>query len=277
MRGNYERLSIEAFGAQLIETGDLDPIYIALPKAAENWEELYRWLVAYWCLYDAGSACYLAEHEGDAFWRLLQKAAANVEPSPLGLRWARGRERRHWRGEKAIQSAAELRSLYRWPEDMVRSFVDRAPSYGAITRHAASHQQFGPWIAFKIADTIDRCTKTDVDFTTDDVFMFDTPREAAVLLFEERNGPGGTDKEAIDWSVRRLAVTLGHYLAPPDYDRPVGLQEIETVLCKWKSHRNGHYPVGNDTLEIRHGLKPWTAISDFAARFDHFMPKETNS
>jgi hypothetical protein len=48
---------------------------------------------------------------------------------------------------------------------------------------------------------------------------------------------------------------LGSLYAPPARDRLVNVQECETVLCKYKSHINGHYPPGKDTLEVLHGLK----------------------
>ena len=40
-------------------------------------------------------------------------------------------------------------------------------------------------------------------------------------------------------------------------NRRVNIQEVETILCKWKSHMNGHYPLSNDVDEIQHGLREW--------------------
>ena len=57
------------------------------------------------------------------------------------------------------------------------------------------------------------------------------------------------------------------------YERPVGLQEVETILCKWKSHMNGHYPLNNDIMEIRHGLKDWLPVSALARAFYDAMPE----
>lgn len=44
-----------------------------------------------------------------------------------------------------------------------------------------------------------------------------------------------------------------------------GVQEAETVLCKYKSYRNGHYFVGKDTKEIRYALKGWGATANHLA------------
>jgi hypothetical protein len=47
------------------------------------------------------------------------------------------------------------------------------------------------------------------------------------------------------------------YQAPPRNDRPCGDAEVESVLCKFKSMRNGHYFVGRDIKEVRHALQGW--------------------
>ena len=52
----------------------------------------------------------------------------------------------------------------------------------------------------------------------------------------------------------RLAEELNGYEAPPRNDRGLGLQEYETVLCKWGSYLKGHYHVGEDVAGVRKGL-----------------------
>ena len=66
---------------------------------------------------------------------------------------------------------------------------------------------------------------------------------------------------------------LPRLLGPPLYDRPIGLQEVETVLCKWKSHLNGHYPLYNDTDEINHGMINWLPGNEVAEQFYKNMVK----
>jgi len=45
--------------------------------------------------------------------------------------------------------------------------------------------------------------------------------------------------------------------APPRDDRPCGAAEVESILCKFKSMRGGHYFVGKDIKEVRHALQGW--------------------
>jgi hypothetical protein len=46
-------------------------------------------------------------------------------------------------------------------------------------------------------------------------------------------------------------------LAPPFQDRPINIQEVETVLCKYKAHCYGFYPYGNDTVHVAKALDGW--------------------
>ena len=205
MSRDYQRLPIVQFGIHLLSSGDLDPIYIALHKARFTNDQRYRFLVAYWCLYHAGVACWLAEHEGAAFWEQLTVAANNDPdhaPTPLGGRWPRGSERRHWRGKQALASAAELEQRYQRPEDMIHYLLDEPVAKGkyefkTIQRRVREHRGFGPWIAFKVGDMLDRCfTGIDVSFEQAEVFMFKDPAKAAMLYWMQQTK---NEDEALTW------------------------------------------------------------------------------
>jgi hypothetical protein len=77
------------------------------------------------------------------------------------------------------------------------------------------------------------------------------------------------------WSPTRTLVELERHFqrlpAPPSNDRPCGVQEIETVLCKFKASLGGSYWIGRDIHEVRNALKGWgpTATKMLAA-----MPPE---
>lgn len=270
---SYERLDIEPFGRHLITSGDLDPVYIALAGALkERPNTLKRWLVAYWCTYNCGVSSFLSEASGRYFWKTLETIAANEKLSPLGLRWERGKERRHWRGKAALDCVTDLKGKYTDPEDMVDFILAAAPSYKGVTERVKQHVLFGPWIAFKAADMIERVLGTHIDFTTNDVFMFKDPAMAAQMLWELRK----VDEKQVGvdaWAVQYLIETFKDLKAPPHYDRSIQLQEVETVLCKWKSHQKGHYPLDNDIHEINNSLDNWSPHSDVAKAFRAAMPE----
>ncbi len=283
---NKEKLSIEEFGKILLDTNDLDPIYVILHKLEADIQLKKRWMVGYWCFYHAGFASYLSQFEGQTFWDEMLVAAKNEELSPLGGRWPRGKERRHFRGLQGIQAVRELSIRWAKPEYMVdyianmetkeciiRNMCTPQP-YHIVAKRAKEHRGFGDWISFKICDMLDRILGIKIDFDQAAVFMFDDPKKAALMVFENRNpSPSGlSDKEKIDSVVTYLTYYFKLFDAPPLGDRPVGLQEVETILCKWKSHMNNHYPVGNDLGEIKHGLQEWSSVSEVAKKLVGLMP-----
>lgn len=294
---SYTRLSIEDFGTILLDTGDLDPIYIALNRMEMSEDKLSRWLVAYWCLYHAGAASWLSERKGPMFWTWLRAAAENLPnkdmPNPLGweARWPRAKERRHWRGENAIKCVDNLETRYPGgAEEMVQYIAPTAPMgipiagalpYKYIAQRVQEHVAFGPWIAYKVADMLERCAGIDIAFSQSDA-MYDDPRQAALMLWRQRAGvaPDVRVKDeagAVSQVVSHLLNRFKDQDAPPGGGRSVGYQEVETILCKWKSHMNGHYPLYNDLHEIRDGATPWATTCSTAAEFLHHLPKPPNA
>lgn len=289
MNRSYPKQIVEDFGRELIVSGDLDPIYIALYRIMDEdlWDhgQVCRWMIAYWCFYHAGVASHMCEYDGTAFWNEMMKAAINEKPSPIGGRWPRGGERRHFRGKNGIDSVSFLSRHYPTPELLVDyitkpvtpSGVNVALPLKLISTRSQEAPSFGPWIGFKIADMVERILRVPVDFTTAEVFMFKDPEKAALKLFDEREGhkyPEGVKlkREVILERVTGyLQEEFADLKAPPAGDRPINIQEVETVLCKWKSHMNGHYPVHNDIIEINAGLAPWPNAS--AELFQSRMPE----
>jgi len=280
---DYKRLGIIAFGEHLLKTGDLDPIYVALSRMDLTTTARNRWLLAYWTFYHAGVASYMADSaDADEFWLRMETAGANLAaaPTPFGERWPRGHERRHMRGHNALKCIGGLKDRYRdTPENFVP--VCQAPTCKEVMAVVEEHMGFGPWIGFKVADMLERVCGIPVSFERAEVFIFKDPKKAALLFWRRSQGmPEGAkprDEQAIlemvvQHLIKEFAEIRGHK-APPAHDRPVGIQEVETVLCKWKSHLNGHYPLNNDIVEIGDGLKPWLQHSNIAQQFAEAMPK----
>ena len=264
-------MNITDFGNALLETGDLDPVYIMLHRArkeeAMSQRALHRWLVAYWCLYHSGAAAFLAD--SNDFWATLETAAINE-----GLKWPRGAERRHWRGENARQSQQHLSSAFIGPEEVVQYLANGEPrSFAGVSARAKKLVGFGPWIAFKVADMLDRVAGFPVDFTGADLSIYKEPAAASDLYLAQcdPNGYSVSMSKAgrLRLTITRLTSAFSSHKAPPLYDRPVNLQEVETIMCKWKSHMGGHYEVGKDTKELRHSLDCWGPL---ATRLKEFVP-----
>lgn len=255
MTRDYSRLSLEEFGQKLIEANDLDPIYTMLHRGKLDQNQLRRWCLAYWCFYSAGVVSWISERKDADFWSVMMEAAINMTPSPIGERWPRGRERRHFRGDKCVDAIHTLARRYPQPEDAVAS-LEQPGSYARVQDKVMKWPLFGPWIAFKVGDMLDRVLGVPIDFTGSDIFFFDSPRIAAEEWVGGYNKIGAAGKAVV-----HLEKHLGHMDAPPRFERKLNLQEYETVLCKWHSHMTGFYPIGIDTHELHEALLPWSDSS----------------
>lgn len=283
--------SVTEFGKELLRTGDLDPVYVTLHKAGLDQGTLHRLCLAYWCFYHLGLAAKLAEiKQPKKYWEAMLTAAVN-QSNPDGSKpFPRGGERRHYRGAQAVSSMASLISLYpKGATQAVEGFMGVGPlyTYSNVSRHVMKHRGFGEWIAFKIADMSERALGYDTDFSDCHLGIYKDPRQgAAVAWFEWAHPvecgmvhPGEIPNGNIwDYSIsdKQLQDTVNHYVkvfkkfnAPGGKPRPVNVQEVETIFCKYKSHLKGHYPMGKDTREIGHGLDGW---GDLALQLKHGLP-----
>lgn len=260
---DYRRMPITEFGEALLHTQDLDPVYVMLHGARMNRAQLERWCVAYWCFYHAGAASYLSALEGEEFWVMMLRAAANTTSPPVkpGERWPRASERRYFRGPKCIKAVEWMANRWEKPEDLVDHLVGMSQPIGAVRTEksvmtaVAELPLFGPWIGFKIADMMERVLGMHVKFSPDIGLIYKEPRAALDLLVET----------GYQTNVQRAYEAISRFMekrpAPPDMSRSCGPAETETVLCKWKSHVNGHYPVGKDVREVGHALQGWGDVA----------------
>jgi hypothetical protein len=281
---DYPRLSIEEFGHAIMKADDLDPVYSTLYSMQWSKAQRDRWLLAYWLCYHPGAACWLSE-TGNAdggesqYWAALMMAAENVDLTPLGTKWPRAPERRHWRGQAAVTSVEKLMERYNTAREMVTYCIGEPgvdQPYAAVKRRVMEHYNFGDWIAYKVADMLERCCGQTVLFTRDDA-MYDSPTKAAIRVWLDKAGMTANakprdSKAAVDVVLTYLLEMYKSYPAPGRANRRFGLQEAETVLCKWMSHVNGHYPPNNDLIEISAGVEPWCAISETARQFSSRFP-----
>lgn len=258
-------MNIFKFGEQLITTQDLDPVYVAIYNAQLPRPQLCRLLTAYWMFYHLGSAAWLSEYEGAGFWAYMLVAARNIYPAPVGGRWPRAAERRHFRGEAcehAVRWFAREQPEH-WVESLSKFTTDKEVM-GAVK----TWPLHGDWVSFKVADMLERCAGQNIAFSGDIGLIYAQPRAALDILHE---------KEPDLTVISHYAALLGHfssYRAPPGQDRACGPQEVETILCKFKSFTKHHYWVGKDILEVRHALKGW---GETAEKMLSAMPEEIHA
>jgi hypothetical protein len=237
-------LSWDQFGGILLDTYDLDPLYVIL--ASTSWPEkfMYKWLLGYWIFYSAGVASRLAESK-DFYAEAIK---GDLE------HWPRGHERRHMRGQNIIDTMIEL-ERFGEPEKVVGYMID-GTDFQSIGKRVKAFHGFGPWISWKIADMAERVLQQSVDFSNAEIAVYSDPVKGAALI-----GFGDQGYNINANEVHQVFDMMEHKMrmhkAPPYQDRFVNIQEIETIACKYKSHCNGHYPPGLDTEDIYHGLDGW--------------------
>ncbi len=259
------------FGKSLLKTEDLDPMYCAVTRAGIDSATLHRLMLAYSCLYHLGAAAKIAEKKGAQFWKTLRLAAEND-----GLKWPRGAERRHWRGANATNSAHYLDDVFGFPEDVLRYWCSGSTSihgalpqtFSEVSKRVQKATGFGPWIAFKVADIGERILGYAISFKDCELGIYKDPRQGAALA-----GFGFKDYAITDAEMKQVCAQYVAYFkafkAPPAKDRRCNIQEVETIFCKFKSHHNGHYPMGKDSTELGHALVGW---GDLADQIAHHVP-----
>src|SRR5262249_10601877 len=138
--------------------------------------QLCRLLFAYLCFYNLGASAWLSEHEGKDYWGWMEKAAANETPTPLGGRWPRGSERRHFRGTKCVDAVKRFTKRYA-PEAPVRGLTT-LPTEKMIIAQVCKWPMFGTWAGFKAADLVERVYGAPVKFDPNLRLMYDAPLAA---------------------------------------------------------------------------------------------------
>jgi len=238
-----ERLGAEEFGRLLLTTGDLDPLYIALWEAKLDRPLLCKWLLAYFCFYSAGLACWIVDQKD--YWKTMALVPEG------GTDYPRGAERRHFRGKLAIESIKKLQSRYSSPEDLIDCVGEAGPNVKPIMGRVKTLYGFGEWISWKVPDICERLGIMEVKFVDEDChLMFCSSIQGATEISQRY----ALSNDPVMAGHRYLIRKLGTLLSPPIYDRRINVQETETICCKWHSHLGGHYPIGKDTIEIKHGL-----------------------
>lgn len=229
------------FGDELIQSEDLDPVYVTLVTSGLESKALKRTMLAYWCFYSLGTAARVAEHAN--FYEGLWRAHAE--------KWPHGFERRHFYNAQAEAAIKGLEAF--GPAEKIVDYMTQHDTFTEVDKAVQSFRGFGPWMAWKVGDMAERVLDIPVKFNDTYLGVYKDPKKGAALMWHgDKNAPINRDElaECCDY----MEEDFKHQDAPPHYDRVVNIQEVETVLCKYKAYYYGHYHVGKDVKEMREGL-----------------------
>ncbi len=239
-------MNVMEFAYCLFVTEDLDPVYCLLARSGRDRRWLAHFCLCYWCFYDVGYAAWLADSYTDpgAYYTQI---LTDLDSIP------RGAERRHFRGNKARKAIESMERIGSPAAIVTKLFI--GGGYASASSRVQQLPMFGPWIAWKACDMAERVLGYQIDFSRASLSMYKDPTQGAALLLHGDWRASITEPE-VEKVARVLGVALrkaGHK-APPANDRPVNIQEVETVLCKYKAYRKGHYWPGKDIKDIRESL-----------------------
>lgn len=253
--------TFEEFAKVDVYTGDIDPVYFAIHRAAQNFGQGWatRFAVGMLTYYHTGTAAQAADREGQSFWDYIE------EQYPTAIRAA---ERRHWRGFQGTRSLNSMKAFAPNPDKFFTQLTDAANHRdyynlrGAINKHLIG---FGEYFVLKICDYMDRCLGIPIsNYASLENHLPGLPAQAANLLYPTLTVPEGFIK-----AYQRLA--LLDLKAPPLFDRPLGPAEVETILCDWKRAKYGNHIIGDDIVDKRSSLK---GLGYKAERMREMFPRE---
>lgn len=188
------------------------PLHTLLLSADWSWRTVYRWLLAHWYYRMSGLACWIADCNEIEFWdRMLAAAHVETATSPLGAAWPRGDGRESFHSSKAITALGE--NKYIWgdqPEDMVRTFLNAAPTYSKLIRRVIANKTFAEKDALVIG----------VDLVALDLCHFDFPPLCCLETAYRSKSINQLHSELEPWiSHSNLAAELIHILRKEHHER----------------------------------------------------------
>jgi hypothetical protein len=233
------------FMRHMHDSGDLDPLYPMLAwLEREMPEEQQLWL----------SFLYVAWYNIASGW-----AAFNMYPHPheflprdLDPKWPTGTERRANRGGKVAEHIQDFllkiasTGIVGWHHLGLKG-EDRIEDWYVTNEKIKMLYMNGRWAGYKHCEVLQKVN--DFDITAPDMGHANSsgPREGLGMLYDT-SGMNGNDAEIIaelDAMGEDLTARLNDAL--PGYNLEV--EDVETILCNWKSLMKGKYYVGHDIDE----------------------------
>lgn len=239
----------QRFAEVTIKTNDLDPMYSVIRglNQTKSREWMGRFLMYFLMFYEAGDAAFTADNLDGLpeyeFWNEVRNCDI--------MKFKRGTERRHFRGENAKKAIARLTSFELSSWELIEEMYPPGtgvPTYTEFYQHMTTYfagTQMGPYFIWKLFDIFNLCLDWPISMTIEEAvkYMPDEPRKSAAHFF-----PNYTFQEAI----MEVVAEINDYDHPVVPGRKCGYAEAETILCMmkgafWtKSHR-----IGDDIDEKR--------------------------
>jgi hypothetical protein len=230
-------MSWRTFAKLLFKLEDADPGYMLLARADIPHEQKLRFMTAWCTFYNPGIAAAASERTGRRFWSYLYQQYPTAK---------RASERRHFRGNQGLRAMRSWERSFPNPENLT-TFM-QGETYFEVAKQAKKVAQIGEYFIWKFADVQERVFRISCDFPDGAAAKSPkVPQQGARLI-------------APDASVLQTYNHIAAYLnsfsmdSPPWYDRPMNMQEAETVCCVYKQYRNGKWAPHTRTAKATKSL-----------------------
>lgn len=229
----------------LIQTGELDPVYIWLHKVdkiqGRPWTN--RFLTHFLMYYDLGEAVEAANRTTeDDFWRYVTDNYSSFR---------RGHERRHSKGIVGLKYLDNIKE-YGTPSELWEFMY--YPTYGGMVHRIQADLPacgIGPYFIWKIMDFYDRCLgrPVDISFIEANKYLPEMAAKCAKQMYPYH-------------PVHHILAMVREYIedqpAPGAPTRLCSYPEAESILCAMRGYFvTGTYKIGSD-LDRR-----WAELADY--------------
>ena len=230
-------MSWQRFAKTLFKMEDADPGYMMLARANIPTEQKQRFMTGWVTFYNPGIAAAASEKEGAAFWQYLLDNYKTAK---------RASERRHFRGAQGMTALNGWRRQFKDPALMTTWMQGK--DYFEVARQGKAVARVGAYFVWKYADVQERVFRIPCHFPPEAAkYSPKVPQQGAKLI-----DPKATVLETYDMIADYLN-GLG-YKSPPWYDRPLNMQEAETVCCVFKQYKHGKWAPGTRTAKATNSL-----------------------
>ncbi len=253
------------FSREHLASGDIDPVYPVLKHLVrdDGREAAHSRVFAYLAWYSlASSEAALAHGLRGWPWKDLPTA------EPIWARYPTGTERRALRGGKNIMKhlealTATVTTHGSWEDWLARGLTgSQLVSWERMRLVTSEPWGNGRWASYKTCEILWKVLGYPLEATDMGNEFSSGPREGLAIVLG--SAPRGNSPDVIR-ELDRLAEDLRERLED-DLGHPLGIEELETLLCDWKSTVQGNYYVGRDTDEMLEGLEASFVPEEVRAR-----------